>query len=501
MSKAPVRVRGMNAAASHSTPPQGEPNESVFAFLDDDTTELSTVRTKEHVGGVGASRVAENHRRQRFPHASVRQLTLAVALLAAGLLVAKFTYGELAGGPTGYVGTVEPTNSVGLDFTQTGQVDQILVKPGQKVTKGQTLATLSQGSAQATLQDAEAVLAADQTVVQALQSPTLSDAEKQSLQAQVNNASTQLSNAEQKSQDAVNQANSLVSQAQTALTNATNTYNADNAQYNSECAGGNSGNRNNQGTGNGNEQSQASNSTCSALLAQVQKDSSEVSTATIDLTNVKANAAQLEQTASNSESNAQNALTQSQTQEAAQNAPASGATISAAEANVATAQTTVDQDKAALSALTLVSPIDGTVADVGGIVGDLDGTSGVHGFSGPNSLQAGGNSGPAFSLFPSQTNSGTSNSSSSSTQPLIWLVGPQQYAQAQVSETEISNLHVGSAATITVNALGKTADATVSQINPIPVNQGGSVEYEVTLTSSSWPTGTLIGMSLNVVFP
>jgi hypothetical protein len=89
MSKAPVRVRGMNAAASHSTPPQGEPNESVFAFLDDDTTELSTVRTKEHVGGVGASRVAENHRRQRFPHASVRQLTLAVALLAAGLLVAK----------------------------------------------------------------------------------------------------------------------------------------------------------------------------------------------------------------------------------------------------------------------------------------------------------------------------------------------------------------------------------------------------------------------------
>ncbi|MBC3839333.1 biotin/lipoyl-binding protein [Streptacidiphilus sp. 4-A2] len=107
-----------------------------------------------------------------------------------------------------------------LDFTQTGRVSQILVSTGQTVTKGQPLATLDQSYAQATLQDAVAVLAADQTVVKALQSPTLSSAGRQNLALQVAAADQQLSSAQQASQDAVAQAGAQVAQAQQTVQNA-----------------------------------------------------------------------------------------------------------------------------------------------------------------------------------------------------------------------------------------------------------------------------------------
>lgn len=527
MSKAPVRVRGMNAAASATTS-----DRRTDAFLtsngthpDDDTAFIPTFADTGNGGSRhgGGSAGSNGTRKQRFPHASMRQLMLAIVLLVVGLLIARFTYNEVAGGPAGFAGTVEPVNSVSLDFPQTGQIAQILVKPGQTVTKGQPLATLDQSGAQATLQDAEAVLAADQTVVQALQSPTLSATEKATLNLQVSAANTQLTNAQKDSSDAVTQAQALISQAQTAVNSAVTTLNTDTNEYNAQCAGTNGplsptpgGSKQNGNNQNGNDNGDNSgyynnyyddsfdtsqNSTeqsCITLEAQVTKDQAAVTSANSDLSTVKANADQLETTASNAAATANTALAQAQNEEAAQTGPATQQEISTAQATAAAAQTTVDQDKQALANLTLLSPINGTVANVGGIVGDLDGTDGVHGFSGPNALQA--TSGPAFSLFPPE--SGASSSGSGSTaQPLIWLVSPQTYAIAQVSETEISNLHPGSAAQLTVNALGKTVNATVTEINPIPVDQNGSVEYEVTLNAPTWPSGTMIGMSLNVTFP
>jgi len=535
MSKAPARVRGMNAAAAAAADTaaadtdinSGGTFNGYFGDAEhdgDDTIVIPAVRAGSGGGGADHGKPTKS---PRFPHASMRQLMLAIVLLLVGLLIARFTYSEIAGGPAGFAGTIEPTNSVPLDFAQTGEVAQIMVKAGDHVTVGETLATLVPGSAQATLQDAQAVLAADKLVVQALQSPTLSPAEKQNLSLQVAAAGVQLANAQQSSQNANGQAQTLITQAQTVVNAAIATYNADSTEYNEECAGGNDnpgGNRHGGGGGGGNygdnggnggdygnsnygDDNYGDNSTnvqagdtstqCATLAAQVQKDSAAVTSANADLANVKANAAALQGTAQSSAANASAALALAQNQEATQTSPASSNQIATAEANVASAQTTVDQDQAALSAMTLVSPIAGTVANVGGIAGDLDGTDGVHGFNGPSALQA--TSGPAFSLFPAESGASQSGSSTSS-QPLIWLVSPQTYAMAQVSESEISNLHVGSAAQVTVNALGKTVNGTVEQINPIPVDQGGNVEYEVRLNVPVWPQGVMIGMSLNVTF-
>lgn len=352
MGKAPVRVRGMNAAATLSDngvlpggveAPDGLPGAA-----------------GSNGNGVHPAGDGHPHKRERFPHASVRQLMVAVAILTVGGLVAWYTFTEVTGGPPGYTGVVEPQASVPLDFTQTGQITHIYVKPGQRVAVGEPLATQDQSLAQVTLQDAQAVLTADQSVISALQASS----------AQSDGAATQ---------------------------------------------------------------------TAAAQLSQ-------------------------------------------------------------AQANLAAAQTTVDQDKAALSALTLTSPIDGTVAAVGGIVGDLDGTDGVHGFSGPGANQGGSGSGSSWTLFPGQSTQGGAGPSAAS-QPLVWLVDTDYTAAVQVGEAEISNLRVGSAASLTVDALGRTVPGSVSQITLIPSDQNGSVEYEVNVAAAGWPAGTADGMSLTATFP
>ena len=536
-SKVPVRVRGMNAAA---------------AVNDDSAGGGSTGDTRTGAG-------PEPHR--RLPHASMRQLLVAVALLIVGVVLARFTLTEVTGGPTSFAGTVESQSSVSLDFTQTGRVSQILVTTGQTVTKGQSLATLDQSYAAAGLQDAEAVLAADQTVVKSLQAPTLSAAGRQQLELQVAAANQQLAGAQQASQDAVAQAGTQIAQARQTVDGAQATLRADTAQYGSACtamaraarpdttvrsSAANSGSGQddasqddasrgassqvNSGQGNPNQRGAGHGAAvrsapgpasdpaapqatpqggpqatptpsleqyCLNLQSQLQKDSAAIGSATAALANTRADAEQLQDTAAHAASSAGSALALSQNQEAVATAPASASQLSTAQADAAAAQTTVDQDRQNLAALTLVSPIDGVVADVGGIVGDLDGTGGVHGFSGPGAAQA--TSGPAFSLFPPDSGTGSS-SSTTGQQPLIWLVSPQKYVLAQVSEDEIAKLRTGGSARVTVNALGRSVDATVAQISPIPVDQNGSVEYPVRLSVRSWPQGTMTGMSTDVVF-
>lgn len=416
----------------------------------------------------------------QFPHSSMRQLLVAVAIMAAGGVIAWFTISQVNGQP-GFTGTVQPTQSVNLDFAQTGRIQQILVRPGDHVAKGQALAVQDTADAASTLLDAQAVLSADQAKLAALQSPAVSATAKQNLDLAVQKANTQLAGAQRASTDAANQADSQIAQAQTALNTAQSTLNSDNGRFQDQCGG------------------QPDNGECGDLAAAVQKDQVAVSNAAANLTHIQATAAQNRDSAGSAVSTAQAALALAQNQAATATQPASPADISGAEADVAAAQTAVDQAKAALNALTLTSPIDGVVANVGGIVGELDGTTGVHAFAGPQSLAAGGS---AFSLFPPAGGSGaTQNSTSGDQQPLISLVTRQSNAIAQVGEDTVPSLHPGRSARITVNALHATVDGTVAQVIPIPVNQGGTVQYEVRLAVSTWPSGTEPGMSLSVVFP
>jgi HlyD family secretion protein len=439
-----VRVRGMNAAAE--------------------------------IGATGSSKEVS---RTQFPHASIRQLLVAIAILAIGALVAWFTLVRAAA-PTSFAGTVQPAQSVNLDFNQTGPVAQLLVKPGQQVATGQALATQDQTAGKAALADAQAVLTADKAKLAALSSPSLSPAQQQTLNSQVAQANGQLSGAQKAGTDAVSAANAEVVQAQQALTHAQTVLNNDTAQL-SSCQS-------------------HQNDNCGSLQAQVQQDTTAVSTASAALQHTKTTVAQAQDNAASAVTNARNSLTVAENQRAAANAPATQADLSSAQADVANAQSTVDADQDALNALTLRAPMAGLIANLGGQAGELDGTTGVHAFAGPQSLQM--DSASNFSLFPAQNGNGaTQNSNSGNQQALITLVTAQRNAVAQVSEDQVSSLHQGAAAEITVNALHTTVNATVAQVIPIPVSQGGSVEYEVQLVVANWPPDTEPGMSLSVAFP
>jgi HlyD family secretion protein len=439
-----VRVRGMNAAAE--------------------------------IGATGSSKEVS---RTQFPHASIRQLLVAIAILAIGALVAWFTLVRAAA-PTSFAGTVQPAQSVNLDFNQTGPVAQLLVKPGQQVATGQALATQDQTAGKAALADAQAVLTADKAKLAALSSPSLSPAQQQTLNSQVAQANGQLSGAQKAGTDAVSAANAEVVQAQQALTHAQTVLNNDTAQL-SSCQS-------------------HQNDNCGSLQAQVQQDTTAVSTASAALQHTKTTVAQAQDSAASAVTNARNSLTVAENQRAAANAPATQADLSSAQADVANAQSTVDADQDALNALTLRAPMAGLIANLGGQAGELDGTTGVHAFAGPQSLQM--DSASNFSLFPAQNGNGaTQNSNSGNQQALITLVTAQRNAVAQVSEDQVSSLHQGAAAEITVNALHATVNATVAQVIPIPVSQGGSVEYEVQLVVANWPPETEPGMSLSVAFP
>lgn len=442
MARGQVRVRGMNAAAD-LTSPNGQ---------------------------------------KEFPHSSVRQLLVAVAILSGGAVLAYFTYADVSA-RTSFVGAVQPQQQLNLDFTQTGRIQDVMVRAGEHVKKGQPLATQDQGVAKATVTDAQAVLAAAQAKVAALQSPALTDSAKQNLDLQVAKANAQLTGAQRASADAVAEANAEVAQAQQAVADAQSAYDMDGKQLAAACGAG----------------SAVDKTYCANLQSQVQKDSSAIATANANLAHTKASTAQLRDTAASAVTSAQSTLAITQNQRAAAGEPASPADVSSAQSEVASAQSAVDQAQHALEQLTLPSPIDGVIANVGGVPGELDGTTGVHGFAGPQSMQAA--EAPAFSLFPPAGAGATQNSGAANQHPLITLVSSDSDAIVQVAESAMPKVKPGTHARVTVNALRQTVDGSVDQVIPMPIDQSGAVEYAVRMTVPHWPDGTTPGMSLSVVFP
>jgi len=446
MARGQVRVRGMNAVA-----------------------DLTSGR--DHTSGPG----------KEFPHSSVRQLLVAVAILSGGAVLAYFTYADVSA-RTSFVGAVQPRQQLDLDFTQTGRIQDVMVRAGEHVKKGQPLATQDQAVAKATVTDAQAVLTAARAKLAALQSPTLTDSAQQNLDLQVAKANAQLTGAQKASADAAAEANAQVAQAQQAVADAQSGYDADNKQLTSVCGAGTT----------------ADQTYCANLQAQVRKDASAITTANANLAHTKAATTQLRDTAASAVASAQSTLAITQNQRAAAGEPASPADLSSAQSEVASAQSAVDQAQHTLDQLTLTSPIDGVIANVGGVPGELDGTTGVHGFAGPQSMQAA--DAPAFSLFPPAVGA-TQNPATANQHPLITLVSSESDAIAQVAEAAMPRVKPGTPARVTVNALRQTVDGKVDEVIPMPIDQSGGVEYAVRMTVAHWPDGVAPGMSLSVVFP
>ncbi|GAA2249895.1 MULTISPECIES: efflux RND transporter periplasmic adaptor subunit [Kitasatospora] len=143
------------------------------------------------------------------------------------------------------------------------------------------------------------------------------------------------------------------------------------------------------------------------------------------------------------------------------------AQVAQAQQQLTTAEAGLTNAKAALAGTSLVASEDGTVASVGGKVGDT-----VAGSSGSAGSGSGGSSGSSGSGKSGGSGSGSSTTSAPS--GFIVLTNPAgMQVSASFSELDSLKLKKGQAATVTLNAKSDTQlKATVLSVSSLPVGSG-----------------------------
>jgi hypothetical protein len=137
------------------------------------------------------------------------------------------------------------------------------------------------------------------------------------------------------------------------------------------------------------------------------------------------------------------------------------------------------------------------VANVNGGVGELVSDTGVHNYPGPAAVAPISSS---FSLFPPAPQAaGGAQQDAFSSLVTVYSTGDMPIV-GQVSEGQITNIHLGEKATVTITALSKTVDATVDSIVTDPAQVPGTVTYDVIFHATEFPQGALPGMSATVQF-
>lgn len=104
------------------------------------------------------------------PGTTSRRRALVVAALAVAAAVAvALTINALDSAAKSIPAVVEPTNQVNLNFQNSGPLAAIMVRPGQRVTKGQVVATQAAASEATAVANDQATLAADQAQLNQLE--------------------------------------------------------------------------------------------------------------------------------------------------------------------------------------------------------------------------------------------------------------------------------------------------------------------------------------------
>jgi macrolide-specific efflux system membrane fusion protein len=179
------------------------------------------------------------------------------------------------------------------------------------------------------------------------------------------------------------------------------------------------------------------------------------------LTTTRLKISQSNQQAAQQVTNASLNLTAAQLQYQGNTAPAASATVTADQAQVAAAQATVNADQLAVTDATILAPGDGLIV--------------------------------AVNVLPGVNAPSSGYAIEESVAPMV--------ATASFTESDISNLKVGQAASVTVTATNLIVDGTVSQIVPTASTSGGQssvVTYAVIVTLSDPPATVLSGMSATV---
>jgi multidrug efflux pump subunit AcrA (membrane-fusion protein) len=458
-------------------------------------------------------------------------VALAAALVGSGL--GMFTYHAVSATTTAYSGLVSPNQTYYLNFAADGTMLALDVKPGQHVTKGQVLATQDGSVAQANLSAAQAAATADAAVVAADENPQATATTQAAAELSVSQSQAAVSAAQNALTVQQSSASHTVSAQTSAVTSAQNTYQSDSNLYATDCSSSttstattpppaattaptNAANSSSTKSASGSATSAATaaaNPTTTSSAAEVQheqfcanlqttinRDATSVSSAQAELANVQSSVQLDEQRDSSNLTSSQNVLTAAQARESAATAPVTSAVIDQAKAQLATAQAQVATDQQAVLNTKILAPADGVVAETAGAVGEVVGPTGVHGFQGPGE-QSGtqSNSGSGFQLFVPQTSGGgSSNSNQNAYMPLMTLYTSPLNIVAQIPETDMSSVHDGATASVSITALNLTVSGKVQSTELAAVESSSTTYYDVTISLDSNDSRLMAGMSASV---
>jgi multidrug efflux pump subunit AcrA (membrane-fusion protein) len=342
-------------------------------------------------------------------------------------------------------GNIQAASELDLGFKTSGTVTQIDVAQGERVGKGQLLATLDPQSAEVTLEQAKASL--------------------QSAEAAL--AREEETNGESSSQGSTGSGsgagNASASAASIASPASRETAGETTKRASAKRTGGGSGSGTSSGSGSGSGSGASSNGSSPASSSSGSSSSSS-STTTISSATREAN-------------------------------------IASAKAAVKSDRLTVKSAEQSVADTRLVAPENGTIVSLSGEVGETvsgGGTSKASTSSESSSASTGssgaGGLGASAAGSSGSGSSGSSGSSSSSFAVLSDL--SKMKLVVPLSESEIGDVKVGQPATVTIEALKSAKVAAhVSEVAALPTSNSGVVSYDVTFALDQLESGLKAGMS------
>jgi len=181
-----------------------------------------------------------------------------------------------------------------------------------------------------------------------------------------------------------------------------------------------------------------------------------------------------------------------------------GSSLSAAtrEANIASARAAVrsdrlgvQSDEQAVANTRLYAPEDGTIASLSGQVGEVVSGSGTSRATGSESSSSSASSASSRGASTGASTSSASSSSGGSSFAVLTDLSSMRLV-VPLSESEISSVHRGQIATVTVEALdGRKLAAHVGEVAILSTSNSGVVSYDVTFVLDQTDAELKPGMS------
>jgi multidrug efflux pump subunit AcrA (membrane-fusion protein) len=404
--------------------------------------------------------------RRVFPLAFLAAAIVVVLVIAIGQLGASSssarTEEETVTAESGVVqstvtgtGNLEPVTDEDVNFQTSGTLTHVYVKSGEKVKKGQLLATVDPTSAKLTLSEARATLASSKT---ALTKAEDSDSSSTSASTEVTHDTDFVSYSPKKSTSAGTETKTVTVTAPATTSSSTTTSSAQTTPTNS-----------------------AASTTTTSASATTPAQTTTTSSA-------------------NSPGSSGTSTTGSSSQGTSTTTTTSSAgTIAADKLAVYTDEQAVQTDKTALAETRLRAPVSGTITSLedltaGDSVSSATDSTAASSSDTSSSDSTDSGSGSLGGTTSTSTSASTSSSSSSEFAEITSL--HRLSMTVAFDESDISKVKVGQAATVTLDALtGVELAAKVTAVSSLGTESSSVVSYDATLTLQQHDARVKPGMS------